>query len=694
MITGATGANETIRTAGTLDVEGGGTSSLTGGLGATLSLVGASVTENSTIQLASGNIGLEATSGDVNVGGTLNAAGRGQAFNGVTEYTPGGAITLTSQGGSVNLGAGAVVSVAAPRGGGNAGSLTVNAASGAFNFSGATLAGQGGGSFTADLGTITGGSVQPLDTALNGAGFTNAISIRDRTDGSVTVDGTVTAGSYTLSLDAGSITVNGTINASDVAATDSLGNAILVGGTIELDAAGSVTLAPRAVLNAAGQNFSNAGEGGSVSLEAGSEIDGVINPNAFVDIEAGSTINLSVAANAALGDFSGTLHLRAPQTADNLDLQVDAINGTIVGASSITAEGYELYNLNSASGSTIDSVESNIEANGTTFAGNSVAITNRLLANNAGLASEFNVVVGAEVINPSGALTLANDWDLSTFRFGPNQTPGVLTLRAAGDLIFTGSLSDGFSSSAYNATLLTANTSLPANLQSWSYNLTAGADFSAANVSAVMPNTETYNPATGLATAGAAAGSLELGKFVTTNNGNPIEAGNTTAQALTKLSSFYQVIRTGTGDINIAASGDVLLQNQFASIYTAGAQVTDPTLGGDFTTPVLRIGSTTYYPAQYSLAGGDVTVDAQGNIAHVTKNNSGVIVMDSEKELPDNWLYREGYVNTAGDFGVAHGGSIASTSWWVDFSNFFEGVGALGGGNVSLNAGHDEEREV
>ncbi|MDB6005641.1 MAG: hypothetical protein JWR15_2628, partial [Prosthecobacter sp.] len=31
----------------------------------------------------------------------------------------------------------------------------------------------------------------------------------------------------------------------------------------------------------------------------------------------------------------------------------------------------------------------------------------------------------------------------------------------------------------------------------------------------------------------------------------------------------------------------------------------------------------------------------------------------------------------------------ASTTWWVDFSNFFEGVGALGGGNVTLKAGHD-----
>ncbi len=28
-------------------------------------------------------------------------------------------------------------------------------------------------------------------------------------------------------------------------------------------------------------------------------------------------------------------------------------------------------------------------------------------------------------------------------------------------------------------------------------------------------------------------------------------------------------------------------------------------------------------------------------------------------------------------------------TWWIDYSNFFEGVGALGGGNVTLTAGRN-----
>ena len=46
------------------------------------------------------------------------------------------------------------------------------------------------------------------------------------------------------------------------------------------------------------------------------------------------------------------------------------------------------------------------------------------------------------------------------------------------------------------------------------------------------------------------------------------------------VSTRFQVIRTGSGDIDISASQDVKLLNQFATIYTAGTQVTDPTLGG------------------------------------------------------------------------------------------------------------------
>ncbi|MDB6074788.1 MAG: hypothetical protein JWO89_2428, partial [Verrucomicrobiaceae bacterium] len=82
------------------------------------------------------------------------------------------------------------------------------------------------------------------------------------------------------------------------------------------------------------------------------------------------------------------------------------------------------------------------------------------------------------------------------------------------------------------------------------------------------------------------------------------------------------------------------------------------------------------------------------DITHLTTNTLGVLVAESEREMPNNWLYRRGYVDPlTGEAlsGVAGTGrsTVWSTTWWVDFSNFFQGVGALGGGDVTMKAGRD-----
>jgi filamentous hemagglutinin len=704
IITGATDADGTIKAGGALTINSSASAvTVTGGLGATLNLVGASVTENSLVQLRSGNLGITAN-GAITIGGTLDVSGTAQPFNDLIEYTPGGQITLTSTTGSVALNSGGTINVSSNSGGGNAGSLTISAVNGAFTnngiLSGEAGANGQGGSVTIDVATVSGGNLQPLNSALNAGGFNQSIAIRDRTDAILGIGGSVRAASYSVSLDEGSLTVTGKIDASNVAATDASGDPILVGGTIDLEAHGSLTIASGASLTVAGRNFSNAGKGGTITLAAGSETNGQIDSTAVLDIASGSTLDLSVAANtaisAAAGDFTGTVHLRAPQTANGSDLQIDPVNGTLVGASNVVVEGYKLYtppggSIDSIEGSAITSTpnDGTVYGDAEGFAANTTSILSRLLSGtpNASQESLFQITPGAEIINPTGDLTLASDWNLASFRFGSNQVAGVLTLRAAGNLILNGSLSDGFQTSAYNSTLLTANAALPVNDQSWSYNLVAGADLSGAGWNQVVPNTETYDPTTGLAVSGTNQGSLELGVFLTQNNGNAIASGGTKAKTSTALSGHYQVIRTGSGDINIATAGDVLFQNQFASIYTVGTQA--PVLA-NFDIPLLKIGTTTYYGAQYSLAGGNVSIEANGNIAHVTKNNSGIVVIDSEKELPNNWLYRRGYVDpTTGAFGASKNDPESSTSWWIDFSNFFEGVGTLGGGNVTLAAGHD-----
>ncbi|MDD5348928.1 MAG: filamentous hemagglutinin family protein [Chthoniobacteraceae bacterium] len=708
VVTGATSAVGTLTAGRALKVarpDGAEAAAQQGGLGASLTLQGSSVEVNSDILLPSGSLTLYATDGDVLIGNTATArvdvGGTRQEFFDVIKTTGGGQITLTADAGNVSVGAGGTLSVAAPAGA-DAGDLAVSAVHGDFEMAG-TLSGQGGdgGSFSLDIRAL--GDTTALDAALNAASFNASRSYRVRS-GSVVVDGIAKAGNYSVSADAGAIDVYGTIDASGDK-----------GGSILLQADGSVTLHDGSLLSVFGEDFSSAGKGGSVSLETRGSNGG------SVAIEAGSTIDLRVgsnpsdhaAANAALGRLNGTLHLRAPQTADSKDLQVAPIAGAVLGASSITVEGYKVYTPVNGS---IDSVEAAILANGNTFAGAAgtttpgyTAMLNRLLGTNTSLAPVLVITPGAEIVNPNGDLTLGtattgatSDWNLATYRFGPKNAAGYLTLRAAGNLVFNNALNDGFSSSSNVAPLLTQNALLPLNAQSWTYRLTAGADFSAVDYHAVKP----------LDSLAANAGSLLLGKNGGQNKASTGGSDATTDSALYPAGkpSLYQVIRTGSGDIDISLGRNLQLLNQFATIYTAGVQVTNATslyAAGDFVLPILSkspnpsqgsLGAVQQkYPAQYSLAGGDVTIHAQWDMLHQTKNTAGELVADSDRELPDNWLYRRGYVDpVSGNFGVAGVSGVskvndtaASTTWWIDFSNFFEGIGALGGGNVTLVAGHD-----
>lgn len=688
LITGTTAANQTITATGAITLNTStSTPTVTGGLGASLSLQSLtdSITDNANIVLSSGSINLHAN-GAVVVGSKIDVSGTAQNFYDLTKYTNGGQVTLSSDIGSVNISSEGIINVAAQSGGGNAGSLLVNAQVGSFNTSGTLLAqgGTGGnsGSFSLDVGSLS--SLGTLNGILNNAGFTQSRSFRVRT-GDVLVDGTATAHTFNLSVDQGSINVTGTINASGS-----------TGGVINLNASGSVVLSNGSALTVAAQKFNDAGKGGAVSLEAGSEINGVVNTAALLDIQTGSSIDLSVAANtnpvanAALGDFSGTLHLRAPQLSGGTDLQMNPINGTITGASSIQIEGYNLYDLTASGGSISTTVQSSVKSNGTVFGGSATAMLNRLLANNSSLSSVTSVVTGAELINRTGDLTLSSDWDLSTYRFGAQSAPGFLTLRAVGNLVFNATLSDGFNGSTFTSKLLAQNTLLPVNAQSWSYHLVAGADLGAAD----------FHKVQSLDNLGGSTGSLLLGK----NGGrNSASSPGFNATSTSIISGHYQVIRTGSGDIDIAVGRDVDLLNQFATIYTAGTQVLNPTAlsTGSFDLPVLNasggqlslgaIQESPSYPAQYTVAGGNVTICAQNDVQHLTKDPvTGLLIADSSRELPNNWLYRRSYVDsTTNQFGTGRFGDVESTSWWIDFSNFFEGIGALGGGNVTLTAGHD-----
>lgn len=712
LLTGAGAARHQIRSEGGLRLlrPAGATAGAEGGLGASVILSGATIEVNSDAVFRSGEITLRATSGDLLVGNhdsaVLDVGGTSRAFLDVTRYTNGGTVNLTADAGGISLGTLATVDVSAPAGGGNAGFLNVKAPLGSFDLSGSIVgsSGAGGrsGSFTLDAATVAGNDLAATDAILNAGQYNELRSYRIRT-GDFDISGLATARDYRAYADAGSINVSGMIDVSGVTA-----------GVIELSAHRNLTLAAGSLLDASAEQFSAAGKGGAIFLGAGASRDGVIDAGATLTLETGSTIKLFVDANlptsASRGQFSGTLHLRAPQTAGFTDVQIAAIGSDIVGASSLVVEGYRLYDQ-TGSGILDTTLLATIQADGNAFLGaggstgaNYTGMLNRLSSLQPGL--DLILTPGAEILNRNGSLTLgsavsteASDWNFSGLRFGPRSAAGYLTLRAADNLDFYNAISDGFAGgpSLWLSPLMAHNALLPANSQSWSYRMAAGADFAAADTRAVETLEElAADPLR-------ERGMIRLGK----NAGAATATGGNNAVTSSLMANHFQVIRTGSGNIDINAGRSFQFLNPFTSVYTAGTQVADPNsifAPNDFVTPILTasIGQGSLgavqqsYPAQYAMAGGNVSIGAGENIERKTLNNSG-LVDDSSRQLPNNWLYRRGYVGPNGSYGAVSVGfgfitlddPAASTTWWVDHSNFFQSVGALGGGNVSLVADNE-----
>lgn len=668
-----------------------------GGLGADLSLTGSSVNISGNIALPSGRLGITATTGEVLISGSLDLSGISRQFTDVFRQTSGGTLNLASESASIRILETATINLSAPAGGGNAGQLNVATPNGSLEILGTITASSDSngttGQFTLDTASLP--SLAALDNTLNIGSFTHLRDYRVRS-GNVVIDSNAISSTYRLAADKGNVTLSGVIDAS--------GNR---GGTIDLKANGSLTLLSGSTLNASAQTFDAAGKGGSVTLEAGTHSNGVIRTAATLDLQTGSNINLAVAENtptsSSLGKFTGTLHLRAPRNLANNDLQIAFIGSTITGSSAILVEGYKLHDL-TGTGTLSTSLLSTIRTEATAYlsATNQNAVLSRLTATNPSL--DLILVPGVEIINRSGDLTLgstfsntSDDWDLSSLRFGSRAAPGVLTLRASENISLFNAISDGFSggSSLWLAPLAAHYPLLPANSQSWSYRFTAGSDLSAASFR-IVNDLSSLNPE---------KGNLQLGK----NAGVATTVGGANALTSSIIGNNFQVIRTGSGNIDINTARSLQLLNIFSSIYTAGTQVSSPDQvrnPGDFVNPILNVllspsqgnlGAVQQaYAAQYSMAGGNITITAGFNTERKTRNNSGLID-DSSRQLPNNWLNRRGHVGQDGEFGAVVIGTFpreindpaASTSWWVDFSNFFMSIGALGGGNISLTAGND-----
>jgi filamentous hemagglutinin family protein len=674
-LTAAGAASQSITTGGavTITPSAGNVPAPAAPFGGALSIQGSSIAQGGRIDLPAGVLSLTATNGDLVLeqGSLTSVAGASRSFQVTSAVAPGGTISLSANQGNVSVSSGAIVDVSgasSPDGKvhGDAGSLDVFAPLGQFIFAGSTLKGgaspgQQQGNFTLDVGSGLGGAgLDTLDAALSSSGFTGALALRTRSDSQVSLTGTVTASRFELAADQGSIEVSGTIDTSGSSSGFDTN-----GGSIALWAGSGLTVGAGAQLLANGGAAGPPGANGTAAPAHGGDITlGTV--SGYLTINSGTstaptTISLSGAGDATT---DGTLTLRAPRVSADNDVQINAV-GPFVQVNTrrpVVVEGVRTYQATDlggidsgcGSGGSCDVADLGglLFTDAATFAGNAAAIVNRL-----GLTNNLVQVRPGIEIDSTGDLTVDNTtnpsgvWDLDSWNTALG-APVNVTLRAAGNLIFNASMSDGFTNSGGTPASWTFGES-GAIADSGAYRLTAGADLAAANPLAVVPQ-----PMSASSTGGVP------------NSGNVIVTpGN--------------LIRTGDGNIDIAAGGDVLLGYSFNGYQSDGTlQVaeSDPLSAVIYTAGVpLQLTpdqSLLFQPsanAAYPTMGGNITVSASGDIRGAPS-----------VQLVSDWLWRRGQVNA---------GTLISTdqnaSWWVVFSRFEQGIGALGGGNIALNAGGD-----
>jgi filamentous hemagglutinin len=693
-IIGQAGSTQSLVTTGAVTINAAaataGATAATPGAGAALSIQGSAIVQNGDIDLPAGTLQLTATSGDITLGGGSITAtpGATQNYTVTQGAAAGGQINLDAQAGNVVIAAGATVNVSGAAAGtatgatgSDAGSLSVSAPLGTFaaagTLEGSAPTGLAQGNFSLDVGRGLGSQFDALLTQLGASGFTGAIELRTRTDSTVTIDGTVQASSFQLTADEGSIDVaaTGVINTSGGTALDPDGGAIALWAGNGIAVAGGAHLLANA--GAAGPVGTN---GVPLASLAGDITLGVTGGDIVIDggtAARPTTISMQGGGGA---DTDGTLTLRAPRTGTGVQIQVeDAPALDLVTRNQTLVEGVQVYDateLGSADPSAAcETCYDVTDLNGVMFtqAQSFVANSANIVANDLGGLTNVQVRPGIEVDSPAD-LTVGTGtgsvWDLASWNAALG-VPVNVTLRAGGNLIFNGSLSDGFTANRLGVSGWTFGEPAGSGTGSASYTLTAGADLTSANPLAVIAQP---------------APAFDLS--VAANAGNaPPNSGNV-------ILTPGNLIRTGTGDIQIAAGGDVLLGYSVgnasgdlyvngalqvtesdplaAEIYTAGVPSTlTAAQAGEFTAPDLtRALSATGDQVSYPTGGGDISISAADDIRSAA---SGQFITD--------WLWRSTGVGTID--------TTTNTSWWVVFNEFQQGIGALGGGNVSVTAGGD-----
>jgi len=491
MLTGAPGSVLSYKTGGVLTLNPPTgvlpTTAMSDSLGAEINLAGNTITISSSILAASGKVTLTAT-GDItlNANSLIDVSGLTVSMFDQKVPTFGGDVSLESTQGNITQDALSVINVSAV--GNNAGSLSITAtgASAGIVTLGGTILGSSTGNFDSgsfDIRTQNPGDFTALNQLLDTGGFFWSRSF-DIKQGSIDIAAgtTITAHTVTISVDNGSLTIGGTINASGTTP-----------GTIRLSSSGNLELQSTGVLDvhstvllvdSYGQPIYAENQGTiELTVADGTDTSGstLNNGTGTLLLDAGATINMSSPDGVARGD----LELNVPRTAvTSGDIRIQAGSPlNITGTQTIAVNAFWTYAPTDANGTIVQSAGKNVPTgaiildqvnqDSTTFITNAEpngALSSTLRTKLAGLlpyVQALHLRPGVEIVSatPTGNLTVLGDLDLSQYRYAsinPNSPlipnlygsgePGVLILRAGGDLNIYGSISDGFAPLNLNGT--------------------------------------------------------------------------------------------------------------------------------------------------------------------------------------------------------------------------------------------------
>jgi filamentous hemagglutinin family protein len=470
LLTGMAGSTFAVTAGGVVSITapGGVAGTATSdALGATLAIAGRSVSLDSSIVLPSGIVTLTAAD-DVTLGGNarIDVSGRTVTLFDTARYSWGGDVTLTSTSGGVSTAAGSSIDLSArnSRGGtlgvvalGDGGAVDlaggiVGAASGQYD-AGGTMVPFDAAELTVRARTLA--DFAGLNTRLNAGEVFGARRFQIK-QGDLVVGDEVKAREVRIVLDGGDLTVNGTIDAAGYqvgAITLAASGDLTINGTLDahgtglrLDSYGKVIDSPnRAIVDlTSSAGTLTLGAGAVIDLRAGTGVQGTaVSPLGTLDLNAARRGEDDVAVAVA-----GRPDVRGARTvAVNAFRRYD--DAPLADLADVTGERPQLITQ-----AYLDAIDIDSSAFIDAALGN-VALSGRL----AGLGT-YHLRPGVEVVsnaalNPAGNLTVSGDLDLSGYRYGPDADrdvaalrgfgePGVMVIRAAGNLDVHGSINDGF----------------------------------------------------------------------------------------------------------------------------------------------------------------------------------------------------------------------------------------------------------